>query len=110
MTTIGLVLIFFALAAYRSVFTVSLTLDRAGEMHAIWKHGSYIVTISINVPSIPTSPNSFTATFADNIAVVATDSDPATASQQLQTTRRVGNPGCVIGELKLMRLNAHRSM
>jgi hypothetical protein len=54
MTTIGLVLIFFALAAYRSVFTVSLTLDRAGEMHAIWKHGSYIVTISINVPSIAT--------------------------------------------------------
>jgi hypothetical protein len=37
MTTIGLVLIFFALAAYRNVFIVSLTFDRAGEMHAIWK-------------------------------------------------------------------------
>jgi hypothetical protein len=37
MTTIGFVLIFFALAAYRSVFIVSLTLDRAGEMQAIWK-------------------------------------------------------------------------
>jgi hypothetical protein len=35
---------------------------------------------------IPTSPDSFTATFADDTAVVATDSDPATASHKLQTT------------------------
>jgi hypothetical protein len=34
---------------------------------------------------LPTSPDS-TATFADDTAVVATDSDPATASQKLQTT------------------------
>jgi hypothetical protein len=35
---------------------------------------------------LPTSNDSFTATFADDTAVVATDSDPATASQKLQTT------------------------
>jgi hypothetical protein len=35
---------------------------------------------------LPTSPDSFTATFADGTAVVATDSDLATASQKLQTT------------------------
>jgi hypothetical protein len=34
---------------------------------------------------IPTSPDSFTATFADDTAVVAADSDPATASHKLQT-------------------------
>jgi hypothetical protein len=32
------------------------------------------------------TPDSFTSTFADDTAVVATDSDPATASQKLQTT------------------------
>jgi hypothetical protein len=35
---------------------------------------------------LPTSPDSFTATFADYTAVVATDSDPATASQKLQAS------------------------
>jgi hypothetical protein len=34
---------------------------------------------------LQTSPESNTATFADNIVVVATDSDPAIASQKLQT-------------------------
>jgi hypothetical protein len=34
---------------------------------------------------LPTSPESTTATFADNIAVVAMDSDPVIASQKLQT-------------------------
>jgi hypothetical protein len=34
---------------------------------------------------LPTSPGSTTATTADNIAVIATDSDPAIASQGLQT-------------------------
>jgi hypothetical protein len=34
---------------------------------------------------LPTSPDSFTATFADETAVVAADSDPATASHKLQT-------------------------
>jgi hypothetical protein len=34
---------------------------------------------------LPTSPESTTATFADDTAVVATDSDPAIASQKLQT-------------------------
>jgi hypothetical protein len=34
---------------------------------------------------LPTSPNSFTATFADDTAVVVADSDPTTASQTLQT-------------------------
>jgi hypothetical protein len=33
----------------------------------------------------PTSPESTTATFADDTAVVAMDSDPATPSQKLQT-------------------------
>jgi hypothetical protein len=35
---------------------------------------------------LPTSPDSFTATFASDTAVVATDSDPASASKKLQTT------------------------
>jgi hypothetical protein len=35
---------------------------------------------------LPTSPDSITATFADDIAVIAIDYDPATASQKLQTT------------------------
>jgi hypothetical protein len=35
---------------------------------------------------LPTSPDFFTAAFADDTAVVATDSDPATASHKLQTT------------------------
>jgi hypothetical protein len=34
---------------------------------------------------LPTSPESTTATFAEDIAVEATDSDPAIASQKLQT-------------------------
>jgi hypothetical protein len=34
---------------------------------------------------LPTSPASTTATFANDAAVVATDSDPAIASQKLQT-------------------------
>jgi hypothetical protein len=58
-----------------------------------------------NTADLPTSPDSFTATFADDTAVVATDSDPATASQKLQTISSLFNPGYVIGELKLMRLS-----
>jgi histone H2A len=34
---------------------------------------------------LPTSSESITATFADDTAVLATDSDPAIASQKLQT-------------------------
>jgi hypothetical protein len=34
---------------------------------------------------VPTSPESTRATFADNPSVLATDSDPAIASQKLQT-------------------------
>jgi hypothetical protein len=34
---------------------------------------------------LPTSPGSTTATFADDTAVVNMDSDPAIASQKLQT-------------------------
>ena len=36
-TTIGLVLILLARAAYRRVFDVSDKLDRAGDTQAIWK-------------------------------------------------------------------------
>jgi hypothetical protein len=35
--------------------------------------------------NLPTSPESITATFADDAAVEATDSDPAIASKKLQT-------------------------
>jgi hypothetical protein len=35
---------------------------------------------------LPTSPVSITATFADDTAVIATDYDPATASQKLQAS------------------------
>jgi hypothetical protein len=34
---------------------------------------------------LPTSPESTTATFADDIAVIATDNNPATSSHKLQT-------------------------
>jgi hypothetical protein len=34
---------------------------------------------------MPTSPESTAATFADDTAVLATDSDPAIASQKLQS-------------------------
>jgi hypothetical protein len=34
---------------------------------------------------LPTIPGSLTATFADDTAIIATDSDPAVASQILQT-------------------------
>jgi hypothetical protein len=34
---------------------------------------------------LPTSPESTTTTFADDTTVVATDSNPAIASQKLQT-------------------------
>jgi hypothetical protein len=34
---------------------------------------------------LPTTPECTTATFTDNNAVLATDSDPAIASQKLQT-------------------------
>jgi hypothetical protein len=35
---------------------------------------------------LPTLPDSITATFADDTAVIATDYDPATASQKLQAS------------------------
>jgi hypothetical protein len=43
---------------------------------------------------LPTSPESTTATFADDTAVVATDSDPAIASHKLQTNQ-LANPKLV---------------
>jgi hypothetical protein len=36
---------------------------------------------------LPTSPDSTIATFADDTAILATDPDPAIASQKLQTSR-----------------------
>jgi hypothetical protein len=36
-------------------------------------------------PDLPTSPESTTATFADDTALLAINSDPAIASQKLQT-------------------------
>jgi hypothetical protein len=35
---------------------------------------------------LPTSPDATIATFADDTAILATDPDPATASQKLQTS------------------------
>jgi hypothetical protein len=35
---------------------------------------------------LPTSPDTITATFADNTAVLATDPDPTIASHKLQTS------------------------
>jgi hypothetical protein len=40
---------------------------------------------------LPTSPESTTATFADDTAVLATDSVPATASQKLKTNTGLKN-------------------
>jgi hypothetical protein len=37
------------------------------------------------IADLPTSPGSTTATFANDTAAVATNSDPAIASQKLQT-------------------------
>jgi hypothetical protein len=42
----------------------------------------YIIVITAD---LPTSPESTTETFADDTAVLATDSDPAIASHKLQT-------------------------
>jgi hypothetical protein len=39
----------------------------------------------LNTADLPTPTESTTATFADDITVVTTDSDPAIASQKLQT-------------------------
>jgi hypothetical protein len=39
----------------------------------------------IYTADLPTSPTTTIATFADDTAVLATDSDPAVASQKLQT-------------------------
>jgi hypothetical protein len=39
----------------------------------------------VHTADLPTSPESTTATFADDTAVVAVDSDPAIPSQKLQT-------------------------
>ena len=44
MTTIGLVLILLARAAYRRVLDVSDKLDLAGDTHAIWKYFGHILT------------------------------------------------------------------
>jgi hypothetical protein len=50
---------------------------------AVFSDGSYI-SYTYNA-DLPTSPTTTIATFADDKAVLASDSDPATASQQLQT-------------------------
>jgi hypothetical protein len=47
--------------------------------------GSPYYHLITNVQDLPTSPGSTTATFADDTAVVTIDSDPAIASQKLQT-------------------------
>ena len=45
-TTIGLVLILLARAAYRRVFEVSDRLDRAGDTQAIWKGENFGLQIN----------------------------------------------------------------
>jgi hypothetical protein len=51
-------------------------------------HGSVLgpLLYLLHTADLPTSPDSITATFADNTAVIATDYDPATASQKLQAS------------------------
>jgi hypothetical protein len=53
---------------------------------------------------LPTSPESTTATFADDTAVVAMDSDPAIASQKLQT-----DPLAIQDWFKKWRMKANQS-
>jgi hypothetical protein len=53
---------------------------------------------------LPTSPESTTATFADDTAVVTMDSDPAIASQKLQT-----DVIAIKNWLKKWRIKANRS-
>jgi hypothetical protein len=52
----------------------------------------------------PASPKSTTATFANNTAVVATDSDPAIASKKLETNLAAIQNWFKNRELKLMDL------
>jgi hypothetical protein len=47
-------------------------------------YGRYY-TCYVYIADLPTSPESTTATSANDSAVVAMDSDPANASQKLQT-------------------------
>jgi hypothetical protein len=65
----------------------------AGVPQGVSQRQRYIATGSVlgsllyllYTADLPTSPGSTAATFADDTAVVAMDSDPAIASQKLQT-------------------------
>jgi hypothetical protein len=56
------------------------------------------------IPDLPTSPEYTTAPFANNIAVLATESVPAIASQKLQT-----NPAAIQYWFKKWRIKANGS-
>jgi hypothetical protein len=65
-------------------------------------HGSLLYPIY--TADLPTSPESTTAIFANNTAVLATDSDPAIASQKLQTNLLV-----ILNWFKKWGMKANRS-
>jgi hypothetical protein len=55
-------------------------------MPAYLRQCSRVIVIPDNTSDLPASPESTTATTANDTAVLATDSDPAIASQKVQTS------------------------